>query len=206
MTQFTSFVAVEARIVNEGGQQRAVTVPVEMTDGVRRERVFGSGEVDTLAGEGSPSLSELSGELAAKRAAGNARLAMAPPSERLERRPAEAARGPEPEPAGLVDSADAAPFRPSPRAQTRLAPELLALIASPTASSSPARVVAGRVRVAVTLGAFGATERQALLAAGLAIEHVDDTTVVGWIEITKLAALAELDRVERIAPASGQGA
>jgi hypothetical protein len=45
-----------------------------------------------------------------------------------------------------------------------------------------------------------------LLAAGLAIEHVDDTTVVGWIEITKLAALAELDRVERIAPASGQGA
>ncbi|HEX8248175.1 MAG TPA: marine proteobacterial sortase target protein [Pyrinomonadaceae bacterium] len=42
MTQFTSFVAVEERIVTDGGQPRRVEVPVEMPDGVSREGVFGS--------------------------------------------------------------------------------------------------------------------------------------------------------------------
>lgn len=34
MTQFTSFVAVEQKVVNVGGKQRTVDVPLEMTDGV----------------------------------------------------------------------------------------------------------------------------------------------------------------------------
>ncbi|MBS1713252.1 MAG: VWA domain-containing protein [Armatimonadetes bacterium] len=34
MTQYTSFVAVEQKVVNVGGKQRKVAVPVEMTDGV----------------------------------------------------------------------------------------------------------------------------------------------------------------------------
>jgi Ca-activated chloride channel family protein len=34
MTQFTSFVAVEERVINIGGKQRRVHVPVEMPDGV----------------------------------------------------------------------------------------------------------------------------------------------------------------------------
>ncbi|HSK71225.1 MAG TPA: VIT domain-containing protein [Pyrinomonadaceae bacterium] len=41
MTQFTSFVAVEERIVNQNGQPIKVEVPVEMPDGVSREGVFG---------------------------------------------------------------------------------------------------------------------------------------------------------------------
>src|SRR5262249_39048278 len=41
LTEFTSFVAVEERVVNEGGEQRTVRVPVEMPDGVRYEGVFG---------------------------------------------------------------------------------------------------------------------------------------------------------------------
>lgn len=41
MTQFTSFVAVEERIVIEGGQPRRVEVPVEMPQGVSYEGVFG---------------------------------------------------------------------------------------------------------------------------------------------------------------------
>jgi len=41
MTQFTSFVAVEQRVVNVGGKQRTVKVPVEMADGVSYEGVFG---------------------------------------------------------------------------------------------------------------------------------------------------------------------
>ncbi|MCX5758215.1 MAG: hypothetical protein NTU83_06855, partial [Candidatus Hydrogenedentes bacterium] len=41
MTQFTSFVAVEEKIINQGGQTQRVDVPVEMTDGVSYEGVFG---------------------------------------------------------------------------------------------------------------------------------------------------------------------
>lgn len=42
MTQFTSFVAVENRIINVGGKQVTVQVPVEMADGVSYEGIFGA--------------------------------------------------------------------------------------------------------------------------------------------------------------------
>jgi len=41
MTEYTSFVAVEKRIVNVGGKQRTVAVPIEMADGVSYEGIFG---------------------------------------------------------------------------------------------------------------------------------------------------------------------
>src|SRR5262247_2213272 len=41
MTQFTSFVAVEEMTVTDGGQPRRIDVPVEMTEGMSREGVFG---------------------------------------------------------------------------------------------------------------------------------------------------------------------
>lgn len=44
LTQFTSFVAVEDRVVTDGGQPRTVQVPVEMPDGVSYEGVTGGGE------------------------------------------------------------------------------------------------------------------------------------------------------------------
>ncbi len=39
LTQFTSFVAVEERVVTDGGQPRKIEVPVELPDGVSREMV-----------------------------------------------------------------------------------------------------------------------------------------------------------------------
>lgn len=41
MTQYTSFVAVENRVVNIGGKQRTIRVPVEMADGVSYEGISG---------------------------------------------------------------------------------------------------------------------------------------------------------------------
>ncbi len=41
LTQFTSFVAVEERIVTDGGQPRRIEVPVELPEGVSREGIFG---------------------------------------------------------------------------------------------------------------------------------------------------------------------
>jgi len=44
MSQYTSFVAVEQTIVNVGGKQRTVDVPVEMPEGVSYEGIFGGAE------------------------------------------------------------------------------------------------------------------------------------------------------------------
>ena len=43
MSQYTSFVAVEDKVVNVGGKQRRVDVPVEMPEGVSYEGIFGEG-------------------------------------------------------------------------------------------------------------------------------------------------------------------
>jgi len=42
MTPFTSFVAVEEKVVTEGGAPKRVEVPVEMPEGMSYEGVFGS--------------------------------------------------------------------------------------------------------------------------------------------------------------------
>ncbi|MBS1794461.1 MAG: VWA domain-containing protein [Acidobacteria bacterium] len=47
MTQFTSFVAVEERIVTDGGQPRRIEVPVELPEGVSRKGIFGE-DVDEI--------------------------------------------------------------------------------------------------------------------------------------------------------------
>jgi len=48
MTQFTSFVAVEERIVTKDGQSQRLEVPVEMPQGVSYEGVFGDRETVTV--------------------------------------------------------------------------------------------------------------------------------------------------------------
>jgi Ca-activated chloride channel homolog len=45
MTQYTSFVAVEQRVINIGGKQRTVRVPIEMADGVSYEALGSSNGV-----------------------------------------------------------------------------------------------------------------------------------------------------------------
>lgn len=57
MSPYTSFVAVEEKVVNRGGQQVTVQVPVPMPEGVRYEGVFGPAmqESGALAGLGGPS-------------------------------------------------------------------------------------------------------------------------------------------------------
>jgi hypothetical protein len=58
----------------------------------------------------------------------------------------------------------------------------------------------------VTLAVLGDAERRALVAAGLAVEHANGTTVVGWIVIEKHALLAEVDGVERVAGVTASAA
>lgn len=42
VTRFTSLVAVEERIVNEGGQSKTVPVPTELPEGMQMDKVFGA--------------------------------------------------------------------------------------------------------------------------------------------------------------------
>jgi Ca-activated chloride channel family protein len=49
MTQFTSFVAVEDRVVTEGGRLRRIEVPVEMPAGVSYDGVFGGASTESYA-------------------------------------------------------------------------------------------------------------------------------------------------------------
>lgn len=199
LTQFTSFVAVEERVVNEGGRQRTVTVPVEMPDGVEYEGVFGGAGAESAGAPvraqalaAAPGLSDRTGGVRQAPLGGvDARAKLARREDAAPLREADVARLAEPAP----------PPPASPRAQTRLAPELLTLATGPsTTPPASVRVEQGRVRVAVTVAGLGDAERRALVAAGLAIERTDGTTVVGWIAIEKLVALAEVDGVERVVP------
>jgi hypothetical protein len=54
MSQYTSFVAVEEKVVNIGGRMRMVDVPVEMPEGVSYEGIFGEKETEELAKLGKP--------------------------------------------------------------------------------------------------------------------------------------------------------
>jgi Ca-activated chloride channel family protein len=187
MTQFTSFVAVEDRVVNENGRLRTVTVPVEMPQGVEYEGVFGEGAgphataksaVGALGGRARQArrLEALAPLLsgAADRAAPAPRASEAESRERDERRPL------------------------GQKARERLAPELLALAEGRAPVGSTVQVTAGRVRVRVELRAGASQGVEALQGAGLDVDLILEGVVVGEIAVSRLAALAELDAVERI--------
>ena len=178
MTQFTSFVAVEDRVVNEGGTQRTVAVPVEMPQGVRYDGIFGGvAKGDAAAGRAMSAPAALY-----EKRAGTV-LREAPADQRpLELR-------------GAVAAHDESPPRTAP---ARLAPEVQALIDGAPSPGRPVRVVDGRVEVKVLLGNTRARTLRRLEKAGLRLHQVAARWVVGSLEVTRLAALAELDGVERV--------
>ena len=180
MTQFTSFVAVEDRVVNEGGQQHTVTVPVEMPQGVRYDGIFGGAAAGDAMRERAMKAPASAYALSANAARGGSALGLA-----------------------TLAQSDAKE-EPAPHAApARLAPELQALVEG---APSPVRVVDGRVQVKVLLRSTHARTLHRLEAAGLRLHQVAARWVVGSIEVTKLAALAELDGVERVElPSSWHG-
>src|SRR5262249_19451090 len=174
MTQFTAFVAVEDRVVNEGGTQRTVAVPVEMPQGVRYDGIFG-GRPDS-----DPAVGQL-GRAAAAPAAKYAAVA----GETLGLRSSLRGLGDE------VDerSLDKAKRQRAP-APSRLVPELQALLEGAPSPGRPVRVVDGRVEVKVLVHGTHRRSLRRLEAAGLRLYQVAARWVVGSIEVAKLTALA----------------
>lgn len=200
MTQFTSFVAVEDKVVNEGGRQRTVAVPVEMPDGVTYAGVFGDAAAAPgqapMAAMGQPRSLSARGGLAMKSmnsAGGPAVTAAPPPPAEIARRKAEPSADREELDEGRSrhDAIDAA-------SRTKLAPELLSLLEGHTS------VVAGDggwLQVEITLRDAAADTLRAVEAAGLQTTTAGKGTVRGLVRLDRLAALAALAEVVRIDPA-----
>jgi len=177
MTQFTSFVAVEDRVVNEGGTQRTVSVPVEMPQGVRYDGIFGGAAEGEVMAERAMRAPASAYVLNANVARGGSALGRS---------------------LATLAFSDAKAERAPYAAPGRLAPELQALVEGAPSPGRPVRVVDGRVQVKVLLRNTHALTLHRLEAAGLRLHQLAARWVVGSIEVTKLAALAELDGVERV--------
>lgn len=187
LTPFTSFLAVEERIVNEGGRQKTVSVPVEVPDGVDRAAVFGDvtatmGTVQSRSmAMASPSGMGFAPRTAKLRALGHAVTLveeMEPeraivPRERVEgdRRLARLLSGPERDKIGALLEAL---LRSKPAAGDELSVEV-ALASTVTPSAE-----------------------KALAEIGLEVALVLDRGVVGTIHVRDLSRLLALGVVERV--------
>ena len=180
VTQFTSFVAVEERIVNEGGKQVRVTVPVEMPQGVSHEGVFGEAERLTVRSE-----------TAKARVAGGALATMPSVADRMLAAPRS-----EPAPAPVGREDDARKAQIVTLARLRLAPELVALLDGSSTVAVP--VTDGRVTVKVVLRDTPPPRIRRLRRAGFRVMQTGRGWVIGTIPVSSLAALAEIRDVVRV--------
>jgi Ca-activated chloride channel family protein len=196
LTPFTSFVAVEDRVVNEGGTSRTVRVPVEMPDGVRYEGVFGTrgvAEAD-VAAAGTTQLARVAAPVFAKRPAASSAAETAAPAGPL----SDEERGRSqvtPVPSPLSDDV-----------RRRLAEPLVVLLERGAGAPGAAAVDDGWLRVEVELRSSSADVLRALQQAGLVVESATGDAVLGVAKLEALRALAQVDGVRRIRPAARSAA
>jgi Ca-activated chloride channel family protein len=192
VTSFTSFVAVEDRVVNEGGVSRTVSVPVEMPDGVTYEGVFGEG----------------AGRLAAAPPASRGALPMVAQQMSKASRSAREAAAAGSRDEGRADTAyladgeekDQLRRKVSTAARGRLAPALILLLEQGPNVAGAAKASGGWVRIRVSVKDASAETVRRLAAAGLQIGTIGGTTIDGTIAVDKLVGFAALDGVVRIEP------
>lgn len=179
LTPFTSFVAVEERVVNEKGEVRTVTVPVEVPDGVDSSAIFGHTG-------GGPIVARSLPMAAMKRP--SFRSAADPTAEGGP--PARTAVLSEEEPETLP--ADSGPAVLSGDDAGKLGALLRALL-----EEGPEEKEELSVRVELEFGVSPDVERR-LAAAGLEIGLVLDSALVGRIAVEDLEALLSLDEVRLV--------
>jgi Ca-activated chloride channel family protein len=186
LTPFTSFVAVDERVVNGRRESTTVEVPVELPEGMEREGIEAARHLvaappATNGGIGRARLEQLRslGYLAA---------------------PAEPKPGPDVGPGlRVLGYGDPMP-EPSALALERLAPALRAIFTD-VVSTRSLDVTGGGVLVKVRVRALDAARLAALQKAGVTIAQRLGDTVVGRVPFDRLGSLAELDFVVMIEPA-----
>ena len=215
MTQFTSFVAVEDRIVTKDGKPQRVEVPVEMPEGVSHEGVFGDDKKEMFASRVSstlpmngraigglltyaPGASSQTVEVTSEAAQVNTVNGALPP----------AVPGPPPPPVALRKTkqgetrADAvAPSKQRQVLESKLQPAVLAALdcfrKSRDSGASCAGVHSGRVMLQVWLTEDSKAARPQLQALGFEFTKVGvDKVVTGILPAEKLEELAKLSFVK----------
>ncbi|MCC6392635.1 MAG: hypothetical protein IT167_18690, partial [Bryobacterales bacterium] len=185
MTQFTAFVAVEEKTVNEGGQPRRIEVPVEMPDGVSYEGVFGDRE---QAGAMMPRAARMSMGNRSMAVVGGAiggyaqNAPSAPPPARKDKKE--------------MESDEARP--PESKAAAKLHPDVAAAL-----QGSQARFVSnGKAEVKVYLTNLNPAAIQALKALGFEVlrQEAGEQAVTGRVSLDKIEAIARLPVVRYISP------
>jgi Ca-activated chloride channel family protein len=171
MTQFTSFVAVEQKIVNENGQSRRVDVPVEMPEGVSYEGVYGE-ERREMAKRASMPLQNYA--IGSGRASMSVQMPMTV-------RPAA--------PAPPVKTAEAESDAVRDRRQNGKIHASLLTLPSGTHSM-----------VQIWLNHAGGDVLAKLKAAGLKIDKVEGNLVTGKVDVANLQRLAAIAEVRSIGP------
>lgn len=228
MTQFTSFVAVEERVVTTNGKPQTVEVPVEMPDGVSYEGIFGEQDKSGVAmnGRNASSLVLLSPKLAKPaRVSGGVMLKMAPPPPPLPPPANAPSAGLAPSSGAGVGSGSGAGIGPGvaysfdaqatppvldtkpsgDRAllESKLSPRVLASFDCWNKHRKDCELAAdGTIEIQLFLADDPAAVVDRLKAAGLLVSAMGpkQKMVVGRVPIDKLLDLARMDTVKFIAP------
>lgn len=211
MTQFTSFVAVEETVVNEGGQQRRIQVPVELPEGVSRAGIEGVSDEET---DGLPVARFRGGNgsgIAASRRSQPMKRRIAPksPPTGVYRDSRTTNNIPTAKPAEKLVTPDV-DTKPDPTAtrSPKLHPTLAAIVErlqrkSAAVSPEEARIVKdGKVEVQVMLadGSPATIEKLKALGAEFVIAPNGKRIVVLKLAIDKLDALSKLAEVRYVTP------
>jgi Ca-activated chloride channel family protein len=178
MTQFTSFVAVEEKMVTDGGQPRRVQVPVEMPEGMSYEGVFGQ-EADRVAAVRPMFASR---QMVSSGIMGRAELAVPPASPRV--------------------AQWEGPIEPR---QSRADPAILAVIQRVKGGGRPGVdesrfVFGGEAYLRITLSDASAANVEQLKQAGLTVVRQQGNVVLGHLSVSKLEGLFKLLFVSWVAP------
>ncbi len=200
MTQYTSFVAVEEKIITDGTTPRRVDVPVEMPEGVSYEGVFGrEREEQKLQSASGMMYMQSMPMTAAKRASGAPQTQMVvpmpmptpPPPTKLEERAVEKAK----------PSADVARNQQASQSASKLHPSIAAVIAG---NKHAAFVSKGKAEIQLWLVEKNAANIAQLKQLGFEVttDPSGSKLIIGKIAVEKLAKLTELSFVRFIAPYS----
>ncbi len=183
MSQWTSFVAVEKRVVNIGGHHRTVRVPIEMADGVSYEGIFG-GHYQDKAATGSVMRMQGRGGAAASGGggfggAGGAAAASGPPTQGLYR-----------------------PARPSSKEELEVLRTQLASVPALKLHASLKDAKTGKLELIVMVFDWPDDWKKQLEDLGFVVADQDNGlhAVFGTVDAKVLLELAKLKFVSYIAP------
>jgi Ca-activated chloride channel homolog len=219
MTQFTSFVAVEDRIVTKDGKPQRIEVPVEMPEGVSHQGVFGEQrEYDTMYASSNSVVGGMGRGVSGGIMGGVISKSMPVPSAA----PKLAAPGPPPPPPAQPGDAKKergdgkeapSPVPPSRERQvmeSKFQPAVLAVLDCVRKNGSPGttcgHVQSGKIAIEVWLKDDSPAVRSQLKALGFELKKHDSAkkTITGNLAVEKLEGLAKLAQVQFVSLPRGR--